>query len=63
MKLTLYSEGFSVTLEITKFSYVLFHFFETNCNKELLQELERQELIQLNNNCCIIRQGIEFEIN
>ena len=63
MKLTLFSEDFSVTLDITKFNYVLFHFFETTCNKELLQELERQELIIINNQVCIIRQGVEFEIN
>jgi hypothetical protein len=63
MKLTLFSISFSVTLEVTKLNFAGFAFFETTCNKELLQELERQDLIQVNNDCYIIRRGVEFEIN
>ena len=63
MKLTLYSKNFSVTLEITKFNFAGFAFFETVTTKSLLEELERQELITINNKVCIIRQGVEFEIN
>lgn len=63
MKLTLFSEGFSVTLKVTKLNFAGFAFFETTCNNSLLQELERQELITINNQVCIIRQEVEFEIN
>lgn len=63
MKLTLFSISFSVTLEVTKFNFTNFAFFETVTTKSLLQELERQELITINNQVCIIRQGVEFEIN
>lgn len=63
MKLTLFSINFSVTLEVTKFNFTGFAFFETVTTKGLLEELERQELITINNQVCIIRQGVEFEIN
>ena len=65
MKLTLYSntDTFSIVIPITKFQFALFPIFETKVNKSLLEELERQNLIQINNTCCIIRKDIQFEIN